>query len=587
MRDPISRIGRLLSPIRVSLSLLNIGQKRQYWFLTFGRSFLALLDLAGIFAVGLIIQIASGTYTENRYWTLPLDNAGSSSSLVFLVWVVASFFLLKSTLSAILLKSLTRFLSSTESRKAREVSAYIYGDNLNRLREYDLGSSQWASGTSTQHAFASLLLACSVLVSESSLFLVVLVSFMVLDWQLTLGIASFFFLLVLVFQIVVGRRLRELGESIRESGVRALNEVKILHSSFPELAVFEQRATFIDRYRNARLVESSNRLRQRFFQALPRFYVEGALFLGVGVLLTLQLTFGDPSALFATTGIVMVASMRLMAALLPIQGAIIEIRSTGPQANAAQTVLTAAKDFERSPLPTDPIGSADSDEQSENALAVLVKDINLVADSRQLLSEVSFSLTPGEKVLLHGPSGSGKSSLLDLLAGLKEPTSGEIWVHGRFPQNLRALRPGAIAIVTQKPTIFRGSLVENITFQQERQLVDETLFRESLHLAELDNFVQHRMQGDYQQILDTDRNPISGGELQRLGLARALYAKPKLLLLDEPTSGLDKMTERAIIDTVLKLPGEITIVVVSHNSEVANRFNKKLELSQGKIVETS
>ncbi len=183
--------------------------------------------------------------------------------------------------------------------------------------------------------------------------------------------------------------------------------------------------------------------------------------------------------------------------------------------------------------------------------------------SNDILSRIDLSIQSGIGLGIIGKSGAGKSTLVDLLLGLLIPTEGEILFGGRAINEEISEKRLVVGYVPQSVYFAEGTVKENIAFGFNESEVDEDLVREVVHLAELDKFVSNLPYGLDSPLGELGKL-ISGGERQRIGIARALYRRPNLLILDEATSSLDIQTERNIVQTISKLKGKITTVTVAH-----------------------
>jgi len=188
----------------------------------------------------------------------------------------------------------------------------------------------------------------------------------------------------------------------------------------------------------------------------------------------------------------------------------------------------------------------------------------------QVLTDISVDVDRGGALTLVGPSGSGKSSLLRCLNRLEEPTAGMVMFDGRSitAWDPRELRRRA-ALVLQTPVLFEGSVRDNLSLRASKVVLDfsEGRLRETLAEVGLEGAV-----------LDRDAATLSGGEKQRVTIARALLREPQALLLDEPTSALDPPNATLVIDTVCRLRQTrgLTIVVVTHSPELVRQLGGAL-----------
>ena len=195
-----------------------------------------------------------------------------------------------------------------------------------------------------------------------------------------------------------------------------------------------------------------------------------------------------------------------------------------------------------------------------------------------VLRDLSFSISKGERVGFVGRTGSGKSTCLDLLMGLLEPTSGEILVDGR-PLNQRSLRAWRqnIAHVPQAIYLSDSSLAENIALGVPIEQIDLPQVREAARQAQIAEFIESLPQG-YETRVGERGVLLSGGQRQRIGVARALYKKARVLVFDEATSALDHDTEKAVMDAIHALSGELTVLIIAHRVSTLKLCSKIIRI---------
>jgi ABC-type multidrug transport system fused ATPase/permease subunit len=327
---------------------------------------------------------------------------------------------------------------------------------------------------------------------------------------------------------------------------------------------------------------------------IPKYVLEATLYIGVFGLAVLQFLTKDLGAAAATIALFLAAGSRVVPALLRLQGAAITIRNASvasqPTFYLADSLKVGQSDqsvIDRANQPgigqavRDRIAAGHGDfDASINVIGACVTYPNATECA---LIDASLAAGAGTSVALVGSTGAGKSTLADVIIGVLVPDSGRVTIGGVSPREAISRWPGAVAYVPQAVALVFGSVRENVALGLPLATIDDDMVWEALERAHLADFLRENREG-----LDTmigERGVrLSGGQRQRLGIARALYTRPRLLILDEATSALDAETEQAIIATLDELEGEVTTVTVAHRLATVRRADQLLYLEDGRII---
>jgi ABC-type multidrug transport system fused ATPase/permease subunit len=201
------------------------------------------------------------------------------------------------------------------------------------------------------------------------------------------------------------------------------------------------------------------------------------------------------------------------------------------------------------------------------------------------ISDITLTIPSGTSVAFVGPSGAGKTTIIDVLLGVLNPDKGNVLISGLPPLLAVAKWPGAVSYVPQDVVISAGTIRENVALGYPAEEATDELVMNALKVAHLDDLVANLPEGLDTQVGERGAK-ISGGQRQRLGIARAMFTHPHLLVLDEATSSLDGETEASISDAVHSLRGSTTVVMIAHRLSTVRNADIVVYLSKGKVLAT-
>lgn len=577
----------MFGPFLKSFNLLESSEKKTLASIVGARVLLQLLDvvaLAGVALIGAAIsaRISGDPSVEALGYSLILDSRGT---LVLLMLSVVAIFVAKTVFGAILLRKSINFLAKVEADYSMKLFKDQFGGGLHRLRETKESELLWVAVHSSQIAFGNVLLAGTNLLAESALAVYIFVAFLIVDFGTAVSVTLFFLVLLGVFQITISRKLRSIGSRLSEAALLTNTTILDFSRGFREIEIHGASDFYLNEFNKSRSLQASLRGSQQLMMGMPRFVVEAALMVGVVTLVGWQYVYGSLEQGLAIVGVFIVGGFRMMAAFLPIQNALAELRSSGPIAERAQSLIRSATERQTKDPALLEMSSVQELKSRNGGLELTVENVSFsyLSSEGRTLSKVSLNATAGEFIALVGPSGSGKSTLFDLMLGLLRPDSGSIRIENIEPQALRTAFPGAIGYVPQRPTLLTGSVAKNISLESEMRFIDYDRVEHCLELVGLHEFFAQLPEG-VNTLLGSGFKSLSGGQLQRIGIARALYSNPRLLFLDEVTSALDPKSESAIVKLIEKLRRHATIVAIAHRVTTVSEADCVFVLEKGRIV---
>ncbi len=574
--------------LRSSLRFLRKGEKRAYWSILFFRCAVALFDLVGVLAIGYLatsiaLFVTSGSDPKRELTIAGFKLAAVNIKILpFAVGLILVLFVVKAIASIVLTGRMAVLVAKVEARAARRVAEAILGNDLFEARSLSKEQLYYAVSAGTSAAFSTSLNALGTLVSEGFLFLILMSTFFFVDPISTLCVIVYFGLIAYFIQFFVGKRLENSSRKIAEKMVVSNVAVNDLAGAMRELTVAGKRKYYFDRIQVSRNSAAENIGRQIYLTGMPRYIIETALLLGILAFGGVKMLTGDLAGSVTTLGVFLTGSMRLMAAMLPWQTALITLRQAMPMAAISQKYLSTSPEVELA----GPAGTSET-QGNRNAKSISFKNVSFSypGSSAEAIKNVSFDIPSGSQVAIIGKSGSGKSTLADLMMGLLQPTSGTILVGQEAPAKLISQQSGVLGYVPQSPGALSGSIAQNIAIGVNWDEVDQNQLTQAIsqaHLGELIDGLPDGLRTD----LGTYNDALSGGQLQRVGLARALYSQPSVLLMDEATSALDAESEHEISNALDDLRGKVTLVLIAHRLHTVQNADLVFVMDEGRIIDS-
>ncbi len=336
--------------------------------------------------------------------------------------------------------------------------------------------------------------------------------------------------------------------------------------------------TYCDIYRKADLPLRRAQGNNTFIGQSPRYAMEA-----LGIVLIAALAYGlslQPEGIgsaLPVLGALALGAQRLLPALQ-------QIYSNWANIAGSHASLVGILEMLDQPLPPDVHQPSPTPLPFQGAICFDAVSFRYSSDTPWVLNGLNLTIPKGARVGFVGSTGSGKSTTLDLLMGLLEPTQGQITVDGMpISGEYRRAWQQTIAHVPQSIYLADTTLAENIAFGVPRDAIDMERVRQAAHKAQIADFIEGRPDG-YQALVGERGVRLSGGQRQRIGIARALYKQAGVLVFDEATSALDNATEQAVIDAIESLNRDLTILLIAHRLTTVQRCDTIVELGHGKVA---
>lgn len=489
---------------------------------------------------------------------------------------VVAFYVVKATFLAWVVRRQMAFAYGVQADVSRRVFesylsrpyAFHVETNSSQLINYSLGEVQvFTNGVLI--AGVSLVAESLVLVSVSAL-LVALEPVAALASAVALGAVA------AGFYGLVRRRLRLWGERRPVHEAQRLQHLQQGLSSIKEMILSGREREFVRRYDESNRGVADILRREKALAQVPRLGLEVFAVLSVVFVVVLLLGQGrEPSDVVPRVAVFAAACFRIAPSLNRVSNSLHSLRFAAPAAVALDAELS------RSPgTPAPPPVPM----RWDGPIRMRAVSYRYSGSTEFVLRSVDLELRRGERIGIVGQSGSGKSTLVNLLTGLLAPTDGAIAIDGvDVGTRLREWR-AQVGYVPQSIVLSDDTLLRNIAFGEADEEIDERRAMEVARLARLGPLVDS-LPGGLRSRPGERGARLSGGQLQRIGIARALYRSPALLVLDEATSALDEATEAEVLCAIASLPRDITVVVITHRPSALGVCDRIIAVDAGRVRE--
>jgi len=582
--------------IRHCFSVFGYSDKRRLLLVILANIFLGLLDLLGVIAIGLVGSLAvfgisagkANQNIENIFASIGLTGLSFQAQAAILTAFACSLFIIRTVLSMFLSRKILHFLS----RKSAIISSNLLA-NLLRLPIYELQKKStndliFILDNGMSAIVLGVVGSSIILASDAVLLLVMFLGLLLVNPSIAITTFVSFSLVGLILFANTHKRAKRIGIENAKHSLMSNKLVFELFDNYRELFVKNKINVYEQKIFESRKNVASSIAEQQFLPTIGKYVIESSVILLGLFVSAFQFIVYDALTAISSLAIFLAAGSRLAPLVMRMQQYAIQIKTSSGLANPALEMiaeLDAIDGLRISDLETD----VDTTENLKSSFQGFIPTVSVSqvkfsysTTSDWALEIASLKIHEGSQVAIVGPSGGGKSTLVDVILGVIEPKSGEVLISGMRPREAIKKWPGAIGYVPQNITAIKGTLLENIALGNDLALADQDRVKEILELSQLTQSMGGSQKYE-DQITDGGKN-LSGGQLQRLGIARALFSAPKLIVLDEATSALDAQTEEAISGAINSLKGKITVLLIAHRLSSVRNADTIVYVDKGKIL---
>ncbi|MCR5486020.1 MAG: ABC transporter ATP-binding protein/permease [Lachnospiraceae bacterium] len=572
--------------IRKLAYIFNRRQKRNMVLLLAMIFLGALLELCGVSLIMPLVTILSspGSIRENALLSALCDAFGigdAGTLFVFLACFIIAFFILKNIYLTVMYRIQYRFVYHNQLKiSGRLIDCYLRKPYTYHL-EHNPAEMIRNVMLDSERLF-QLILQLLNMTSEILLSGLLAAYLLVSDPAMTLTIACLLLLCMGGYQKLTRKRVNRYGQVNQFYDGKMHQAVNEALGAVKDIKILRREEYFVDSFVSAGQKKMDALINMNFFGTLPRYLIEAVCVGGILAVMIVKVHTGtDLKTILPQLTAFAVAAVKLLPSVGKISNYLNGISFLKPSIDLIYRDLKETEDMlgisaEEEPEDVFPAGSR----------TIRIEDVSFAYPNSQkdVLSHASFTIPLGTSVGFVGPTGSGKSTMADLILGILAPKEGHVYygdvdVH-RYPAGWAR----KLAYIPQSIYLADKSIRENVAFGVAGDEIDDAAVWAALEEAQLTSFIRSLPEG-----LDTEVGErgvrLSGGQKQRIGIARALYGDPEILVLDEATSALDGDTEKAVMEAIERLHGRKTLLIIAHRLSTIAGCDQIFEVRDGGITE--
>jgi ATP-binding cassette, subfamily B, bacterial PglK len=575
--------------LKKSLTLLSQRDRKILVLSAAIQIFLSFLDLAGIALIGILGALsvngvqsrAPGNRVSQALELLRIDSFSFQTQAATLAILASALLLSRTLLSMYFSRRAMFFLSRRGANISLDLLSRLLNQNILDINSRTTQSTIYALTSGVSSLTLTIIGGSINLVADMALLTVMSIGLFVVDPILATCTFLLFGLILLILYKRLHLRVRRLGEAEANLSIESNNKIAEILSSYRENVARGRRSHYAKLIGSYRIQLAGTQAELSFLPNVSKYVVELAIVLGALVISAVQFQSQDATQAIGTLSVFLAAGTRIAPAVLRIQQAALTFKSASGSLRPTLDLIDSLREV--SPINNESTDLDDIHFGFEPKIKMKDVSFRYPGATDSALQNISLEVFEGETIAIVGSSGAGKTTLVDIILGILMPTSGTVHVSNEIPLIAISKWPGAISYVPQDVFIANGSVLENVIMGFDSASAHLENVDAALRLAHLEAHINNLPSGIGSKVGERGTS-LSGGQRQRLGIARALYTKPKLLVLDEATSALDGQTEADISNSIQGLRGEVTLVVIAHRLSTIKSADRIYYLEDGKMA---
>ena len=550
---------------------------------------MSLLDLAGVAVIGILGALAvngieskkQGTTVSSVLRLFGIDGRPLQTQAFILGSIAAGVLISRTIISIIFTRKTLYFLSRKGAAISADLISKLLSQPLLKIQEKTSQETLYAVTFGVTTITLGVIGVLVALVADATLLGAMAIGLFVVDPVIAVSTFLVFSIIGLILYKFMHTKAADLGVLNSELSIESNERVIEVINSYRELVVRNRRQFYANEISRLRIRLADTLAELAFMPSVSKYVIEGTVVIGSLAIGGLQFALKDATHAIGTLTIFIAAGSRIAPAVLRVQQGAIAVKGSLGSANPTLDLIESLQNL---PSYSSDISALDTEHFGfEPSIEIDNVSLTYPGNDSPAINNFSLKIPRGSSVAFVGPSGAGKTTLVDILLGVLRPQSGSVKISGLDPLDAIAKWPGALSYVPQDVQISNGTIRQNVALGFPSVDAQDDLVNGSLATAALTEFVNSLALGVDTPVGERGAK-ISGGQRQRLGIARALFTKPALLVLDEATSALDGETELEISDAISALKGKATIILIAHRLSTVRQADIVAYLEKGNLI---
>jgi ABC-type multidrug transport system fused ATPase/permease subunit len=581
---------RIRQLLKRAWAILSRRDKRKLLIVSLGQILLSFLDLLGVALIGVIGALtirgvsnqAPGDRVSKVLEFLNLEGSVLQTQVSIIGLLACAVLITRTVISIIVTRKMFRFLSIRSSNLTTSLLSKLINQSISRINRRTNQEIIYALTNGVSIVYLGIIGTSVLLISDIALLVVLLTGIVIADLGTAVISIAFFGIIGVLMYLMSHKKVSNLSKENYQHTINSNELILQSLNTYRELLVRNRRTYIVDKVNTSRKTYAKTVAELAFLPYISKYVIETSVILIALMLGAYQFSVNDSSRAVATLSIFLAAGTRLAPAILRVQQSLLLVKGN---LEVCRVTLDLNDELSESLELSKETDAKLRTDHGNFTGEIVLEDVSFAFNhsNEDFIHELDLKIPVNRLTVIVGKSGSGKTTLVDLILGVLETSSGKITISGHPPLDTFKTWPGAIAYVPQDVPILDGTIRENICLGYATVDILEEDVLWAANVATLTPFLGELSQG-LETKVGTDGHKLSGGQRQKIGIARAVISKPRLIILDEATSSLDGQAESEITEAINSIKFNTSVLMIAHRLSTVREADTILYLENGRIV---